>query len=282
MPAPDRAASGTAVGVAMLRAAHLIVDGEPPILADTVVGRLLGPEIDTRLREHADNLQTTYLRGLRSHVLLRSRFAEDCLEAAVRRGVSQYILLGAGLDTFAYRQPEWASTLTIIEVDQPASQAAKQRMLLDAGIDVPRNVHFVAIDFEHESLAEGLARHAVDVSRPTFFSWLGVTMYLQRSAIEAVLRTVAAFPPDSEIVLTFAEPRREGEEPSQAAESAAQIGEPWVSYFTRAELADELRRCGFTRIEFLDRDDAIRRYYEGRADGLLPPRRVSICRAAVG
>jgi methyltransferase (TIGR00027 family) len=277
----DRAASGTAEGVAMLRAAHMIVDGKPPILDDAVIVRLSGPAIESLARDHLDRLQSPEARGLRSHVVLRSRFAEDCLERAVERGVRQYVLLGAGLDTFAYRQPAWARALAIIEVDQPASQAVKRRMLRHAAMDAPSNVRFGDIDFERESLADGLARHGVDASVPTFFSWLGVTMYLQRTAIETTLRTVAAFPPGSEIVLTFAQPLEDSESRSMLAERAAQMGEPWVSYFMPAEMEALLRQCGFSTVEFLDREEAMRRYYQDRADGLEAPRRVSICRAVV-
>jgi methyltransferase (TIGR00027 family) len=115
----ERAASSTAFGVAVLRAAHQIIDGSPPILDDSVVERLLGPGIEQRIRGESEQLQTSMARGLRSHVVLRSRFAEDSLAAAVARGTRQYVLLGAGLDTFAYRQPEWARDITVVEVDQP-------------------------------------------------------------------------------------------------------------------------------------------------------------------
>lgn len=276
----DRGASKTAYGVAMLRAAHQIIDGEPPILRDSVIVQLLGSETERRIRTEPEQFQTQLMRGLRSHVVLRSRFAEDSLAEAVARGAQQYVLLGAGLDTFAYRQPEWARGIEIIEVDQPASQGAKRQALRAAGIEVPANVRYADVDFERETLAEGLHRCGVSTEKRTFFSWLGVTMYLTLEAIEAVLSTVVGFPKGSQIVLTYAQPREPGE-PNPLAEGAAAAGEPWISYFTPEELTALLDRVGFTDVKHLARDEAIARYYADRADGLLPPRRISLCTATV-
>jgi len=277
-----RAASGTAGGVAMLRAAHLIVDGTPPVLNDTVVARLLGGDAEARIRAHADELQAPTARGLRSHVVLRSRWAEDALMGAVEEGAEQYVLLGAGLDTFAYRQPPWAHRLTIVEVDHPASQGAKRAALAAAGIEIPPNVRFADVDFERETLSHGLARCGVHTAKRTFFSWLGVTMYLTRDAIEATLRTVLSFPERSEIVFTFAEPNPDPASPAaRLAAGAASIGEPWISYFTPEEVGAMLRSLGFSDARFLSREEAVRRYYANRTDGFAVPRRVSIVTASV-
>ena len=202
------------------------------------------------------------------------------IREAVARGVTQYVLLGAGLDTFAYRQPEWARAIEIVEVDQPWSQAEKRRLLEEAGIDVPANVRFAGVDFERETLEAGLLRAGVAFDRPTFFSWLGVTMYLTREAIDAVLATVGSFAKGSGIVLTFAQPS----EPDEAngrffAERAAAVGEPWISYFTPEEIEATLRSHGFSDVRFLTREAAMREYYADRRDGLLPPRRISIVSA---
>jgi methyltransferase (TIGR00027 family) len=273
-----RAASGTARGVAVMRAAHLIIDGEPPVLNDTVAARLLGPDIEAHIRAHADDLQTPASRGLRSHVVLRSRFAEDALMDAVADGVEQYVLLGAGADSFAYRQPPWAHGLTVIEVDHPASQSVKRGALDRAGIEIPPNVRFADVDFERETLADGLARCGVNTAKRTFFSWLGVTMYLTRDAIEATLRTVLSFPKGSGIVLTFAHTESAA---SRLAEGSASAGEPWVSYFTPDELGAMLRSLGFSDPSFLSREEAERRYYANRTDGFAAPPRVSIVTASV-
>jgi methyltransferase (TIGR00027 family) len=275
---PPRTGSGTARGVAVMRAAHLIVDGEPPVLNDTVAVRLLGGDMEAQIRAHADELQTPPSRGFRSHVVLRSRFAEDTLMDAVADGVEQYVLLGAGGDTFAYRQPEWAHGLTIIEVDHPATQAAKRRELAAAEIPIPPNVRYADVDFERETLADGLARCGVHRAKPTFFSWLGVTMYLTRGAIEATLRTVLSFPKGSGIVLTYA--HRDSAN-SKVAEGSASAGEPWVSFFTPDELEALLRSLGFSEVSFLSREEAERRYYANRTDGFTAPPRVTIAAARV-
>lgn len=282
--ANERTSSGTARGVAMLRAAHQIVDDDPPILHDPVIVRLLGPDIEALVREHREALQSPPSRALRSHVVLRSRFAEDSLGAAVARGAGRYVLLGAGLDTFAYRQPEWANAIEIVEVDHPASQRDKREALTRAGIPLPQNLRFADVDFEHETLAAGLARAGVGTDRVTFFSWLGVTMYLTLPAIEAVLDTVAGFAAGSAIVLTFAQPVQSEEDHGVArlAEGAAAMGEPWVSYFTPDEMTRLLSRHGFADVQFPSRDDLLARYFANRRDGLSPPRRNSICTAVVG
>src|SRR3954452_2098755 len=277
-----RAASGTARGVAVLRAAHLVIDGTPPVLDDTVVARLLGGDVEAQIRARADELQTPTLRGLRSHVVLRSRFAEDALKDAAMDGVEQYVPLGAGLDTFAYRQPSWAHRLTIVEVDHPASQAAKRAALAAAGIEIPPNVRFADVDFERETLSHGLARCGADMAKRTFFSWLGVTQYLTRDAIEATLRTVLSFPKGSALVSTFVRPNPDpASAAAKLAESAASAGEPWISYFTPEEVGAMLRSLGFSDARFLSREEAERRYYANRTDGFAVPRRVSIVTASV-
>ena len=277
-----RAPSGTAHWVAVLRAAHLVIDGKPAVLNDTVAARLLGGDIEAQIRAHADELQTPGNRGLRSYVVLRSRFAEDTLMDAVEEGVEQYVLLGAGLDTFAYRQPPWARRLTIIEVDHPATQAAKRALLAVAGIEIPPNVRFADVDFERETLSHGLARCGAHTAKRTFFSWLGVTQYLTRDAIETTLRTVLSFPKRSAVVFTFVQPNPDpASGAAKLAEGSAAGGEPWVSYFTPDELGAMLRSLGFSDASFLSREEAERRYYANRTDGFAAPPRVSIVIASV-
>jgi methyltransferase (TIGR00027 family) len=278
----ERDASVTARSVAGLRAAHLLLDGKPPILEDTIILRLLGPQAEPFIRDLAERYKAPQARGLRSHVLLRSRFAEDSLREAVARGIRQYVLLGAGLDTFASRKPEWARELSIIEVDHPSSQADKQRLLRSAEIPIPANVRYADVDFEHETLADGLRRCAIDFGQPTFFSWLGVTMYLTREAIDATLATVASFAKGSEIVLTFAQPTEPDDTAGRFfAERAAAAGEPWLSYFTPDEMESVLRSHGFADVRFLTRETVLRQYYADRSDDLLPPRRISIVSATL-
>jgi len=281
----DRDSSNTAVGVAWLRAAHQILDDAPRILDDPAIVTLLGPETESNVRRAATQYAHPAARALRAHVVTRTRYAEERLEQAVRRGIAQYVVLGAGLDTFAYRQPTWATALHVFEVDQPATQRTKRELLDAAKIALPRNLTFVSIDFERESLRAGLSRGGVRADDPTFFSWLGVTMYLTREAIEAVFRAVAVFPRGSEIVFTFATPidaanPREAGRAALAARAAA-AGEPWVTFFEPADLEADLTRLGYSEVRFLGVEETSARYFEGRTDGLGAPRHVSIAAATV-
>lgn len=282
MAGPTRATSRTALGVAALRAAHRLLDQEPWILDDALAIRLLEPEVRAELSEGAERLRRPTTLALRSHVVLRSRYAEERMEAAAAAGVGQAVLLGAGLDTFAYRQPAWARALRIFEVDHPASQAEKRDRASAAGLVAPSNLISAPVDFERTSLDQGLAQAGFDTAQPTFFSWLGVTMYLTRPAIESVLRFVGHLPAGSRMVLTFAQPddSKDGGA-SQLADLAAAHGEPWLTRFTPEELTAALRSAGFSRISILSPEEAFDHYYRNRADGLPPPRRASIATAEV-
>jgi len=268
----------------MARAAHMVLDGEPKILNDPTVLQLLGPAAVEQIRAVAGKAQSGAARGLRAHVTLRNRFAEDRLTEAVRRGVTQYVILGAGGDTFAYRQPDWARSIRVFEVDHVASQQDKRQGLTAAGIDVPSNVRYAPIDFETTTLRDGLVAGGVDLAAPTFFSWLGVTMYLTETAIDAVLKTVAAFGQGSEIVFTYARRERAERDPADGAslaDIAAAMGEPWLSYFDVDELDRKLRSCGFSNVYFLTAGDAGVRYFANRTDDLQSPPHPSVVSAAI-
>jgi methyltransferase (TIGR00027 family) len=220
---------------------------------------------------------------MRSHVLLRSRYAEDRLAES---GVDQFVVLGAGYDTFAYRQPEWARNLRIFEVDHPSSQRAKRDLLGAKGIKIPPNVEFVSIDFEHVSLKDGLAASSLDFSRPAFFSCLGVLVYLTEEAAYEVFRVVASFPKGSEIVFTFSQPdsaldAAEAARREILAAAAGSMGEPWRTHFDRHELITRLTEMGFSEIAILDPAEAQTKYFAGRTDGLKPPRRENVASARV-
>lgn len=270
--------SKTAEGVAWLRAAHQVFDQPPLILADPVVVPLLGPDTEQRLRADPTRVQSAGARVLRSHVVLRSRFTEDRLEQAIKRGVTQYVILGAGYDTFIARQPAWARALRVMEVDVETTQAEKRARLKAAEIPLPANVVFVAFDFRQETLIDALRRQGVVTEVPTFFSWLGVTMYLPETAIDATLSAVAQFSTGSEIVFTFAPPEPPGS-PGILATLAAAAGEPWLSYFEPAALEQKLIALGLNQVEFLTPEEASRLYYQTRTDGLPPPRRSLIVSA---
>ena len=282
----DRKASRTALGTAYMRAVHQLFDAQPRILDDPFALSLLAPAAQQQISNPAYRYRTTETRALRSHIVLRSRFAEDRLAAAVRRGISQYIILGAGFDTFALRQPSWAQTLKIIEVDHPGTQAEKLSRLAASGISMPQNAHFANIDFEHESLRDGLLRYHVLLNEPAFFSWLGVTMYLNEDAIDAVLRSVASFPAGSEIVLTFAqlsepELNSSNNSPSLLASLVASVGEPFLSFFEPDAIETKLRNSGFPKVEFLSSAEAETLYFRHRPNDLPVPARTGIVCAVV-
>lgn len=267
--------SHTAQATAWLRAAHQLFEVPPRVLEDPLALRLLGAAAEIQIRESTAHYSTPAARALRAHVVLRARFAEDRLEEAVRRGVTQYVLLGAGFDTFSLRQPAWAAPLRIVEVDHAGTQGLKRARLAEAGLTPPGNVSFAQIDFERESLHEGLARQGVSLDEPSFFSWLGVTMYLKDSAIDAVLASIARFPSGSEVVLTFLQPSQAGSAAAELAEQVAQIGEPFVSRFTPQAMAQKLSTAGFARVHLLDAAEAVARYF-ARPSGLPLPHKTQI------
>ena len=277
----EREASKTAIGVAVLRAAHQLLDGDPRILDDTVVVALLGPEREARIRAGAEAFRDPRSMALRAHVLLRSRFAEERLRAAAARGVAQLIVLGAGLDTFAYRQPAWARGLRIYEVDHPASQGVKRTWLEAAEMALPPNLTFVPIDFEHDTLQAGLARAGFDPSAKTFVSCLGVLVYLTDAAIAELFAFIATLPPLSECVFTFGGTRGPDEpgRPSLATR-AAEVGEPWVSSMEIDDVVAVLARAGLPE-PTLPTPAEIRSYLGERNDGLGPPRRDRIVSVVV-
>ncbi|HEV2386786.1 MAG TPA: SAM-dependent methyltransferase [Candidatus Acidoferrales bacterium] len=257
---------------AVMRALHQTADDEPKIFADPIAPRLVNtaPENDDWLQQF---LAQRFAKTLRSGFLLRNRYAEDCLAEGVERGVQQYLILGAGLDTFAYRQPPWAVAIRIYEIDLPVSQSWKRDRLAAAGIPVPPNLRFVPINFEKISLAGALEAADFDLSSRTFCSWLGVTQYLTPAAIDGTLAFVLSLPRGSEIVFSFilpwqAAPAAEVEALRTAARKAAAVGEPWLSTFRPEDLKAHLRAMGFSNVIHLTPEEAQERYFQNRHDGL--------------
>jgi|SRR5271156_177345 len=282
----ENTASGTAMSVAKVRAAHQLVDDVPLILADPVVLRLVGPETIEAIRADASLRSNARFAAFRGHIVLRNRYAEDCLMAAVERGTQQYVLLGAGYDTFAYRQPEWAARLRILEVDHPVTQEAKRELLASCGVALPANLSFAPVNFESESLRDGLARAGFDFSRAAFFSCLGVLVYLDEKSVEELFRFVGSMQRGSEIVFTFSQPDAAldaGQLEVRAKINAAvnEMGEPWRSYFEPERLREMLVRSGFSAVSFLSPVEAEERYFRGRTDELRPPRHGRLGRARV-
>jgi methyltransferase (TIGR00027 family) len=259
-------ASRTALGVAIRRAAHQLID-KPPVLDDPIAMRLVGDGYP-RLMERAMH---PVGRDFRGFMAARSRYAEDRLAEAVASGVTQYVVLGAGLDTFAYRNP--FSALRVFEVDFPATQVWKRSMLTEAKIVLPPNLVFVALDFEHQTLAEGLAEGGLEMHKSAFFSWLGVVPYLTLDAFRATLNVVAKMPSGSAISFDYAV-APESLSPigriafDRLSERVAAAGEPFRLFFTPEDLEAEIRRAGFQRIEQVDSSRLNDLYFNNRADGL--------------
>lgn len=271
-----RGASRTALGAAALRAIHEHLDGTPKILDDPISARLLDPRTLEAIRAGGEQVRTAELAALRLHVVLRSRWAEARLRRAVERGVRQLVILGAGLDTFAYRQPDWARSLRIFEVDHPASQADKRERLGAADIEPPANLTYAAIDFERVSLRVGLPAGGVDFSAPTFFSCLGVMIYLAPDAIDAIFALAAGFPQGSEIAFTFGG----GRSPAAAAR-AADLGEPWRTVLDPETLSPKLLAMGFGPIAFPSAEEMRDYLRPPRSDGLTASARPSVGAAVV-
>ncbi len=267
------------MGVALVRAAHQLLDSEPRVLEDPVTPLLLPAEALADLKTRPRWVDDPWTLGMRAHLVLRSRYTEDRLKAAVARGVGQYVILGAGIDTFAYRQPDWASGLRIFEVDHGGTQADKRQRLAAGGVAIPDNLDYVAIDFEKVSLREGLRASRLDFAKPTFFSCLGVLVYLTQDAADAVFDLVASFPDGSELGFSFSHPEDVDSLPAQQAKG---LGEPWQTFFEPDELARALDARGFGAVTVLDRDDADERYFRGRQDGLKPARHERLAAAIVG
>jgi len=272
--------SATAVGAAAFRAAHQLFDEGEKLLRDEVILKLLGQESIDHISQRRDDFFRRGSVAMRTHIILRSRYAEDCLYEAHWRGVRQYLLLGAGVDTFAWRQPAWAGDLHIIEADQSASQANKLRLLKFAGLSHPPNLSFMTIDLETDDLKKAFAASPVDMTQPVFVSCLGVLIYLQRATVSRIFRLLGSLPTGSEFVFT-ASVRRWNPFFFLSAARVAAAGEPWLTYFKPAQLEEELKDCGFSRVEWLTAEGAADRYWTGSSPSLPPPRNCSLVRAVV-
>jgi methyltransferase (TIGR00027 family) len=262
----------------MRRAAHQLYDDAPLVFADPLAVRVLPTDALAELREREAMERThPFARGMRAFLCARSRFAEDALERAVANGVRQYVVLGAGLDTYAVRSALPGHSvhpgLRIFEVDHPATQAWKRACLEQSDVHVPEAVTFVPVDFEREELMARLAASGFDAAAPAFCSWLGVLPYLTREAAAGTLRALGALPAGSGVAFDYAV-SRESLSPTQRAsydwlaERVARAGEPFRLGFEPAELRRLLLECGFTRVEDLDGEAIGALYFAGRADGL--------------
>jgi methyltransferase (TIGR00027 family) len=260
--------SRTAYRVALRRAGHQLWDN-PPVFEDPVALRIIGCKAVDELQ--AGPTGSAAGRYLRAFLVARSRLAEEHLAAAVARGVKQYVVLGAGLDTFAYRNP--FSDIRVFEVDFPATQAWKRELLAATGIAIPATLTFAPVDFERDTLEHGLASAGFKADEPAFFSWLGVTPYLAEETVLATLRWIASICPQNGVAFDYAVPRASLSFLNHLAFDAlaarvAAAGEPFVGFFDPQDLSHKLRQMGFQHIEDLDGDAINARYFRGRKDGL--------------
>jgi methyltransferase (TIGR00027 family) len=258
--------------VALRRAAHQLFDN-PPVLDDPIALRIVGEEAAAHLRAESRTHRGRIARSVRAFMAVRSRLAEDELARALGRGVTQYVILGAGLDTFAYRNPHAGAALRIFEVDFPATQSWKRRKLAAAGIPLPAALSFVPVNFEVDSLAERLNAAGFDPAQPTFFTWLGVTMYLTDAALTSTLGFVAATREGGGLVFDYAVPRAslgwlERIAFDSLSRRVAAAGEPFRTFFDPAVLNVTLGRLGFHTVVDVGRDELNARYFAGRHDRL--------------
>jgi methyltransferase (TIGR00027 family) len=265
--APDQ----TAVRVALWRAMHVLVDPPPHVLEDEVGLRLAAPDAGWRDRPDMDPVFTS---GFRAHVVARSRFIEDLVAEQASRGAGQYVLLGAGLDTFAQRRPEVAARLRVFEVDQPGPQAWKRRRLTELGYGIPDWLRLVPVDFEAGvSWRDEIAAAGFDAGRAAVVASAGVSMYLTREANAATLRELASLAAGSTVAMTFQLPAElvdERDRPGRqiAVDGAERSGTPFISFFTPAEMLALAREAGFTDVRHVSGTMLNGRYFAGRADGL--------------
>ena len=305
----DGQPSFTAFTAAAARAAHLIVDAAPVIFADTLAEAMLGERAEEYIAFHRAHGTHPILAGARAQATCRSRYTEDSLADGIRRGIGQYVLLGAGLDSFASRSP-LAAQVRVFEIDHPATQewkrrvrAAEGRVWAAAGSvraaegsvraaegrvrAAAGSVTFVPVDFARDSLRDRLGQAGFDFARPAFGSWLGVTMYLERSAIEQTLSVAGGFAAGSEIVVDYMLPDGQRDEAGdyyaeQVAPASAERGEPWLSLFAPDDMAALLGRHGFGPVRDVRQRDMIPAAGWDRTDSLRPADLSRIAHAVLG
>ena len=267
--APDN----TAIRTALWRALHLDIDPPPHIFEDRIGLALAAPDADWRNRPD----MSPFTRPFRASILARARFVEDLVTEQTARGMDQYVILGAGLDTFVQRRPELAARMQVFEIDQPGPQVWKRQRLIELGYGIPPYLHLVPVDFEAgDDWWERLAASGFDIGRPAVVSSLGVSMYLTSEAIVATLRQVATLAPGSTFIMSFMLPiemldpdMRPGVQ--RAAEGARASGTPFISFFTPDEMQTLARQAGFKAVQHVSAATLGERYFNGRTDGLRPP-----------
>ncbi|MES1184874.1 MAG: class I SAM-dependent methyltransferase [Myxococcales bacterium] len=273
---PDKHATApdnTAVRVALWRALHVEADAPPHVFEDEIGLKLAAPEEGWRSRPD----MSPFTRSFRAAIVARARFVEELVVEQAALGVGQYVILGAGLDTFAQRRAELASRLLMFEIDTPGPQAWKRQRLLELGLGVPPFLRLVPVDFEAgDAWWERLAAAGFDAQRPAVVASTGVSMYLTREAIMTTLRQVAALAPGSTLVMSFLLPLELADpglrfSMEKAAEGARAAGTPFISFFAPAEMLAMASEAGFKQVQHVSAATLGERYFAGRTDGLRPP-----------
>jgi methyltransferase (TIGR00027 family) len=254
--------------VALRRAVHQLHDS-PAVFNDPIAVPILGATYAERLQAMAEGRDEAFSMSLRAFLVARSRYAEDKLGEAVAAGVRQYVLLGAGLDTFAHRNPH--AQLRVFEVDHPATQQWKRELLETSGVAIPASLNYAPVDFELQALSAQLEAAGFDAHAPAFFAWLGVVPYLTLNAFRATLAFIASRPATSGVVFDYGQPREALPSGEQGVRDAlasrvGSTGEPFQLFFSPAEVAREL--ASFTRLEDLCSEEINARFFSGRRDQL--------------
>jgi methyltransferase (TIGR00027 family) len=272
----------TAVRTALWRALHVELDAPPHVLEDLVGARLAQPDADWRSRGDMDPDAT---RAFRASMVARARFLDDLVVERAATGLRQYVVLGAGLDSFAQRHPD--AGVDVFEVDQPGTQEWKRRRLVEEGYPVPDGLRFVPVDFESgESWWEALLDNGFDSAAPALVSSVGVSMYLTREATESVLGQVAALAPGSALAMTFMLPLDllddvEGPMLADVEKQARASGNPFISHYSPAEMVSMCEAAGFSSARVITPAELTERYFAGRTDGFRPPSAEQIVLAEV-
>jgi len=266
--------SPTAYRVAMMRAAHQIIDN-PKVFEDPIALSIIGAQGNAEIHSEERRFKSRLHRYLRAIVVARSRFVEDELSIAIKRGVRQYVILGAGLDTFAYRNPYASVGLRVFEVDHPATQDWKRQRLNAAKIPIPETLTYTPIDFETQSLAGQLREAGFMTDELSLFSWLGVTMYLTRETTMATMEYISSpTPTGSEIVFDYVVPPASQKFLRRLvfrllSKKVRSFGEPWQTYFDPSALKTALKAIGFRQTEDIGPEEINARYFKDRTDGLM-------------
>jgi methyltransferase (TIGR00027 family) len=268
VPEPDN----TAVRTALWRALHVQIDPLPHIFEDEIGLKLIAPKDGWQQRP---DMHPEFTKRLRASMVARARFIEDLIIEQNSHGISQYIILGAGLDTFSQRRPDIASSLQVYEIDQPATQSWKQQRLNDLGFGIPEWLHFISIDFETSSWWEELIKAGFDITKPVVVACTGVSLYLSKEAISDSLAQIAKLAAGSTLAMTFYLPMElidEEDKPLQqiSEKGARESGTPFVSFFAPSELLTLAVKAGFKDVKTITIKDLEHYYFMNRNDNFFP------------